>query len=100
MPPSFTCFLKVKSRSYIKDAVKRLSHISEDSRLAPAIASLTDSGLNHLLYRCENEERDISAGKRGTYGLSSSFPYAGITSFMHLLDASHDLGSELFQNLR
>ena len=62
MPPSFTCFLKVKSRTFIKDAVKKLAKVSEDPRLSIAINDLTDSGLNHLLYRCENEERDISGG--------------------------------------
>jgi len=47
----------------------------------------TQSGLNHLLFRCENEERDISGGKRGTYGLQNigAFPYAGIASYMFLL---------------
>ena len=49
MPPSFTCFLKVKSRTFIKDAVKKLAKVSEDPRLSIAINDLTDSGLNHLL---------------------------------------------------
>ncbi len=27
------------------------------------------SGFNHLLFRCETEEREISKGARGPYGL-------------------------------
>jgi glycogen debranching enzyme len=63
------------------------------------------SAINHLLFRCENEERDISAGKRGPYGLSNYgvFPYSGLTSFMQFLrkfKVNLDLGAELFDNFR
>lgn len=63
------------------------------------------SGLNHILFRCEAEEREISDGKRGPYGLQSSgvFRYAGITSFMthyRRLKVSGDMGHELFSNMR
>ena len=38
------------------------------------------SEFNHLLFRCKEEELDISAGKRGPYGLpkSGQFVYSGL----------------------
>ena len=33
MPPSFTCVIKVKSRTYIKEAVQRINKIDSDERL-------------------------------------------------------------------
>lgn len=58
-----------------------------------------------MLFRCEPEERDISGGKRGPYGLDNYgvFPYAGLTSYMHLLrkyKVRLDMGAELFDNIR
>lgn len=63
------------------------------------------TGLNHILFRCDTEERDISGGKRGAYGLKKEgpFPYCGITSYIHLLKyikKSKDMGAELFDNVR
>jgi glycogen debranching enzyme len=63
------------------------------------------TALNHVLFRCEHEEKDISAGTRGPYGLpsSGSFAYAGIVSYIHLLEklkVSKDMGHELFDNIR
>lgn len=47
--------------------------------------SLTD--LNHVLYRCENEEKDISNQERGPYGLpdKGQFVYAGLQGPLHML---------------
>ena len=63
------------------------------------------AALNHLLFRCENEEREISGGKRGPYRLdiAGQFVYAGITSFMSVykkLKVSGDMGHELLDNMR
>lgn len=63
------------------------------------------SGFNHLLFRCETEEREISGGKRGPYGLEKYgvFTYSGIASFMTLLrklKVKGDMGHELFNNMR
>ena len=71
MPPSFTCILKVKSRSYVKRAVQKLNNMNLDPRLHSLYQSVPESGLNHVLFRCEPEERDISQGKRGPYGLEN-----------------------------
>lgn len=69
MPPSFTCVIKVKSRSFVKEAVHKLNNIKNDSRLKKMFNNTPMAGLNHLLFRCDHEERDISGGKRGAYGL-------------------------------
>ena len=63
------------------------------------------SALNHVLFRCEHEERDISGGKISPYGLKSTgqFIYSGITSYMHLLNEyklTRNMGAELFDNVR
>jgi len=68
MPPSFTCVIKVKSRSFIKQAVAKINAIDEDPRLETVYDGVPQSGLNHVLFRCEPEEKDISAGARGPYG--------------------------------
>mmetsp|Transcript_21687 Transcript_21687/g.15984 ORF Transcript_21687/g.15984 Transcript_21687/m.15984 type:complete len:134 (-) Transcript_21687:806-1207(-) len=61
--------------------------------------------MNHVLFRCENEERDISQGNRGPYGFNSRgvMKYAGISSFMHhlrKLKVNLDMGDEIFGNMR
>jgi len=65
----------------------------------------TLSSFNHLLFRCKEEEMEISGGKRGPYGLEKYGPmtYCGIASFMTILrelKVSGDLGHELFDNMR
>lgn len=71
MPPSFTCVIKVKSRTYAKEAVLKLNGIQKDSRLKKFLTNASASAINHILFRCDNEEKDISTGKRGTYGLKN-----------------------------
>lgn len=105
MPPSFTCVIKVKSRSFVKEAVGQLNNLHRDPRLDRVFTGAPQTALNHVLFRCEHEEHDISAGQRGCYGLKSSgvFPYAGLTSVVHLLrelKLSKDMGAELFENIR
>jgi len=105
MPPSFTCVIKVKSRSFVKGAVQKLNGISRDPRIFELFKGVPSAGINHALYRCDNEERDISNGARGVYGLEKygQFSYCGIASYMHLLrkyKLSVDMGAELFENLR
>jgi glycogen debranching enzyme len=62
---------------------------------------LTVSQINHILFRCDTEERDIVEG-RGPYGLKSSgsFKYAGLAGVVHVIRQKPDLGHELFQNVR
>lgn len=66
---------------------------------------LSLSEINHLLFRCQNEELDISSGKRGTYGLPDvgAFVYAGLQGPMHIfeqLKKSADMGHSLADNIR
>lgn len=105
MPPSFTCILRVKSRSFVKEAVQKLNQIDKDPRVRKLFLGTPNSGLNHVLFRCDQEERDISNGSRGTYGLKKfgSFPYAGLSSFIFKLKQiklNKDMGDELFDNIR
>lgn len=105
MPPSFTCILKVKSRSFVKEAILKLNGIQRDPRQKKLFSKTPYAGFNHLLFRCDSEERDISNGKRGAYGLKNSgaFPYCGIASFIHLLGKikkDKDMGAEIFDNIR
>ena len=68
MPPSFTACIKIKSRQYIKQAITKINQIDEDPRLDTLFENTPSAGLNHVLYRCDPEEKDISGGKRGPYG--------------------------------
>jgi len=63
------------------------------------------TGFNHLLFRCESEEKEISANTRGPYGLEKygAFTYAGIASVVRLikeLKVKTNMGHELFNNMR
>lgn len=72
MPPSFTCIVKTRYPEYMKDAVKSLNHMSNIKTEVLSKQLFTDvplSGINHLLFRGDQEERDISNDKRGPYGL-------------------------------
>ena len=72
MPPSFTCVIKVKSRTYVKEAVQKLNSFPSDKRLDKVFVGAPQSALNHVLFRCDHEEKDISNGVRGVYGLKNS----------------------------
>lgn len=105
MPPSFTCILRVKSRSFVKEAIHKLNSISRDTRVRKLFSGTPVAGFNHLLFRCDHEERDISNNTRGAYGLKNAgpFPYAGISSYIYHLrriKKSGDMGHELFDNIR
>jgi len=71
MPPSFTAIIKVKSRSFVKQAVAKLNCFTADPRLGSVLADVPQSAINHVLFRCDNEEKDISGGSRGPYGLKN-----------------------------
>ena len=65
--------------------------------------TLTD--INHILYRCENEEKDISNQARGPYGLpdKGQFVYSGLQGMLHdfqKLKINGDMGHPLLDNIR
>ena len=60
MPPGFTCVIKVKTRSGVKDAVSKINKMITDKRLDHVFESTPESGINHVLFRCDPEEKDIS----------------------------------------
>jgi len=67
--------------------VRKLNNFLSLSSLQLAHSLFKDTILdefNHLLFRCDKEEKDISGDKRGAYGLESGvFEYAGLQSIMH-----------------
>lgn len=105
MPPSFTCCLKVRSRTFVKQAIQKINEIQYDTRLESIYDEVPSSGLNHILFRCENEEKDISGGQRGPYGFDDygQMPYCGIASLMHLFEQTKltkDMNAEIYNNMR
>ena len=108
MPPGFVCLLKTKAPPSVSQAVMNLNRMTEQPPKAlgkELFEVTTSSELNHLMFRCESEEKDISKGARGPYGLSSygQFKYAGLQSFVHLirlLKVSGDMGDEFLDNMR
>lgn len=91
----------------MKDSIKYFNRLHCARDLAANLFSESTplSAFNHLLFRCEPEEKEISKGTRGPYGLEKygCFTYAGISSFMTIfrrLKIQCDMGNELFDNLR
>jgi hypothetical protein len=84
MPESFTCVLRLTRETKAEDFENMLLYTDYGS----LFQDIPESGLNHILFRCDAEEFDISEGKRGPYGLFGygQFPYAGLTSVMHIIN--------------
>ena len=77
LPQGFTCLLKTRCQPHIKSAIKNLDAIwgksaKQVARDIVGTGKLSLTEINHLLYRCVNEENDISSNERGPYGLPSS----------------------------
>ena len=73
MPPSFTCVIKTNNTAEQKEAVKFLNGLAANLSSAELSRQLLSgaplAALNHLLFRCDPEEKEISGGRRGPYGL-------------------------------
>ncbi|KAJ1655342.1 bifunctional 4-alpha-glucanotransferase/amylo-alpha-1,6-glucosidase [Dispira simplex] len=81
-------------------ALEEKIRTGEDS----AVDALGELALNTVLYRCEEEERDIKA-ENGVYNVPhhGSLPYCGLQGFMSVLNhiiTHNDLGHPLCANLR
>lgn len=70
LPQAFTCLVKTRCQAHIKRAVRHLDdlwantsafQLAQQQFIGTGQAGrLTLPEINHLLYRCENEEKDIS----------------------------------------
>lgn len=62
------------------------------------------AAFNILLYRCDNEEKDMSFGSRGIYGIdNTAICFAGIAGVcipLKKIIKYNDMGHPLFNNLR
>lgn len=67
MPPGFVCVIKTSHSQVEAKAALDLDHLLIPIDLFDS-CGLAD--FNHALFRCEEEERDFTYGKQGTYGLS------------------------------
>ena len=67
MPPGFVCVIKTCQNADGAKAVLELDQLifPEDLFETTNIADF-----NHLLFKCDQEELDITKGKRGTYAIS------------------------------
>ncbi len=79
------------------------TYITSGARRAFSQLSLVD--LNFVLYRCDQEERDLSGGKDGVYIVPNHGPlvYAGLQGWWSILRdviRSNDLGHPLCNHLR
>eukprot|EP00743_Colponemidia_sp_Colp-15_P009529 GILK01010423.1.p1 GENE.GILK01010423.1~~GILK01010423.1.p1 ORF type:complete len:1716 (+),score=307.25 GILK01010423.1:79-5226(+) len=101
-------FLLLRSRlpSKSANASKELNRLLNDvNQLEQCFNNVSLVDLNHLLYRCDAEERDASGGRRGVYDIPGHGPliFAGLQGFVTVLDAirrTNDLGHPLCNNLR
>ena len=101
MPPGFVCVLKTSHTANEQKAALDLDQLLVPNDLFDS-CGLAD--FNHALFRCEEEERDFSQGKRGCYGLSHrKLEYAGLMSIVHILEKQQilmNMGHPLFDNMR
>jgi glycogen debranching enzyme len=83
MPPGFVCLVRTKQKEDASKAALELEQLEFPSDL---FEETNIADFNHLLYKCEQEELDISGGKRGTYAITGhQFEYAGIASVVAIL---------------
>ena len=86
MPPSFTCIIKVNLIQEQTLAIQNLDQLlsKEPTKM---IEHLQPHEINYILFSCENEEKDHTQGKRGTYGVPSygNLPYAGFAGYKNFL---------------
>ena len=83
MPPGFVCIIKAKQDD---DSAKGALELEQLIFPTDMFKEACIADLNHLLFKCEQEERDISGGKRGTYAIPGhQFEYAGIASVVAIL---------------
>jgi hypothetical protein len=88
LPSGFVCLVKTTTLEGHKQAVFKLKKVKKIPSATLALQLFEDTDLaelNHLLFRCSNEELDITPKQpRGPYGLKSgAFKYAGLQSIIN-----------------
>ena len=79
MPPSMCILLSFKFSQKQAKIIQELNSLQY-----PSFDNLSLAGLNHILYRCQNEEQDISSKKRWPYAFKNLVPkFAGIAGYMY-----------------
>ena len=104
--PSSVVAFDVSLSEVHEKAVQRLKQHLEgiSSSLKPVVDKIDLMSLNHILFKCEQEEKDdISTG--GTYSIPgfADFVYAGLCGLMFYwktIRTSDDMGHPICQNLR
>ncbi|CAI2359529.1 unnamed protein product [Moneuplotes crassus] len=104
MPAGFVVVIRASSGN---EDIKRHEFIDEKSLELLEMKEFKDIDLptlNYALYKCDEEEKDYTLGKRGAYTIPHApMVYAGIASVTHILRSlkeTQDLGHPLFNNLR
>lgn len=105
IPQGFVCILKTELIN--KDQIVELTRIYQEveNNYQGLLSGISLEGMNHLLWRCGNEELDVSGGQRDLYKVDGckGINYAGIGGiafeFLNLL-GKNSLGHEICNNMR
>jgi hypothetical protein len=69
MPEGMVCVLKVVRSESLSKAIEDFNALLTNTDFPKILQPIPESGLNHLIFRCDAEEYDITKGERGPYGL-------------------------------
>jgi len=107
--PGSIVAIKVTLNSNVKEAVNKISNMlpvstNDCGELSSIVEKLTLFDLNHVLFRCHNEEVDDGYGG-GVYNIpgAGDMIYAGLQGIMSMLQpvrVANDLGHPLCDNIR
>lgn len=109
IPQAFVCVLKVGPSEIIRQALTTLKEtykLLEKPEMSRAgFAELTLEQINHVLWRCSAEEKDITDGNRGCYEIPRHRPFVysgigGLISELKPLVRENALGHPIFDNIR
>jgi len=105
--PNTIIAMKIKFSDKVKSSMKTIynSIIFLNKHGEELLNKFDLCDMNHALYRCEKEELDVTANKRGNYNFNNfgKLVYAGMTSLMQVLidlKKKQALDSPVFNNIR
>ena len=105
VPQGFVCILKTELLNNEGLCALNRTYTQLEGSYAQILRGVSLEGMNHLLWRCSNEELDISGNLRDLYKVQGvqEFQYAGIgglaVRFLQLL-GQNSLGHEICNNIR